>query len=89
MSSHKWVTPRELRYLARNKWTHARRKGLIESAVGKQCVDCGGEANQYDHRNYIKYLEVEPICGKCNSNRPEAYPPINGRKVYVPWMRGK
>lgn len=33
------------------------------------CVDCGGEATQYDHRDYLKPLEVDPVCRSCNKRR--------------------
>lgn len=36
------------------------------------CVDCGGEALHYDHRDYKKPLEVEPVCRKCNYSRGSA-----------------
>lgn len=33
------------------------------------CADCGAPASQYDHRDYKKPLEVEPVCRACNSAR--------------------
>ena len=36
------------------------------------CKDCGKPATQYDHRDYAKPLEVEPVCGRCNLERGAA-----------------
>ena len=36
------------------------------------CKDCGRSATQYDHRDYAKPLEVEPVCGRCNLKRSAA-----------------
>lgn len=33
------------------------------------CVDCGEPAAVYDHRDYYKPMEVEPVCHRCNSRR--------------------
>ena len=41
-----------------------------------KCVDCGETATVYDHRDYAKPLEVEPVCGSCNKNRG---PGLNGK----------
>jgi len=39
------------------------------------CVDCGEyRAQCYDHRDYTKPLEVEPVCGGCNKRRGPGYP---------------
>ena len=38
------------------------------------CVDCGKRANAYDHRDYNKPLEVEPVCHRCNNHRGPAIP---------------
>lgn len=34
-----------------------------------KCVDCGDAANEYDHRDYKKPMEVEPVCMGCNQLR--------------------
>ena len=36
------------------------------------CVDCGEKAQVYDHRDYNKPLEVDPVCQKCNCARGPA-----------------
>jgi hypothetical protein len=33
------------------------------------CVDCGDKASVYDHRDYNKPYEVDPVCRKCNLKR--------------------
>ena len=40
------------------------------------CVDCGKRAEHYDHRDYTKPLEVEPVCRSCNKLRGPAHPYI-------------
>lgn len=39
-----------------------------------KCKDCGIQASEYDHRNYTKPLEVEPVCGDCNKKRGKGFP---------------
>ena len=48
--------------------------GHLPSWVGMKCVDCGDDAYGYEHRDYRKPLEVEPICRKCNAARGSALP---------------
>lgn len=33
------------------------------------CVDCGLSAEEYDHRDYKKPMEVDPVCRECNAKR--------------------
>lgn len=37
-----------------------------------QCADCGKPASEYDHRDYLKPLEVEAVCRVCNERRGPA-----------------
>jgi len=37
-----------------------------------ECVDCGLRAVNYEHRDYNKPEEVDPICVKCNIKRGPA-----------------
>ena len=66
---------KKLRDKCKHKFAYARKKGQIEP-IGEhtKCVDCGEPAEMYDHRNYYKPLEVEPVCRKCNGQRGQAYP---------------
>jgi len=51
------------------------RNGKLEPITeDTKCADCGEPAVGYDHRNYYKPLEVEPVCRKCNRKRGPAYP---------------
>lgn len=46
-----------------------------------KCVDCGGQAKHYDHRDYNKPLEVEAVCQKCNMRRGPAIPNLKYKLV--------
>ncbi len=54
------------------------RTGLIPPPATLDCVDCGKPANQYDHRDYNKPMEVDAVCRSCNLLRGPAIP-VNGR----------
>ena len=47
------------------------KKGDIKPVTTLHCVDCGKQATCYDHRDYSKPLEVEPVCHSCNKLRGE------------------
>ncbi len=55
----------------------ARANGIVGRAIGKSlapphrclCVDCGKEASGYDHRDYLKPLDIVPVCQSCNMKR--------------------
>lgn len=36
------------------------------------CADCGGPAKEYEHREYLKPLDVVPVCRSCNLRRGPA-----------------
>ena len=38
------------------------------------CVDCGKPARNYDHRDYRKPLDVDPVCVSCNKQRGPGEP---------------
>ncbi len=46
--------------------------GQLKRAAEFSCVDCGKPARHYDHREYAKPLQVEPVCQKCNVRRGPA-----------------
>jgi hypothetical protein len=52
----------------------ARTNNILPPVAGQTCVDCGRPATCYDHRDYNKPLEVEPVCHACNSVRGAAIP---------------
>ena len=49
-------------------------KGLLTKASNCLCVDCGKQARDYDHRDYNKPLDVQPVCRRCNKLRGPAIP---------------
>lgn len=48
------------------------RKGELPLAKSCQCADCGRVAEQYDHRDYARPLDVQPVCRSCNFKRGPA-----------------
>jgi len=51
----------------------AKYKGLLPKLDGAiLCVDCGRSAIHYDHRDYLKPLDVVPTCQSCNFKRGRA-----------------
>src|SRR3972149_8706132 len=63
-------------HLARKKaaWRvfKAVQRGDLPKIETLQCVDCGQPARQYEHRDYSRPLEVEPVCHSCNALRGPA-----------------
>jgi hypothetical protein len=53
------------------------REGRLPSVKSQCCVDCGGPAAGYDHRNYDKPLDVVPVCRSCNQRRGPAFVAAN------------
>ena len=49
-------------------------KGFLVPAYEHDCVDCGAQAEDYDHRDYNKPLEVEPVCHRCNMKHGKGKP---------------
>lgn len=48
--------------------------GLVKKLPcdGINCVDCGKQATHWEHRDYRKPQEIEPICKSCNTKRGHA-----------------
>lgn len=42
------------------------KEGKLKRAARHKCVDCGKQAECYDHRDYDKPLDVVPVCFSCN-----------------------
>lgn len=61
--------------------TRAKQKGLLpDLSKGEYaCVDCGKAAQVYEHRDYGKPLDVEPVCHSCNQKRGTAIWPDASR----------
>lgn len=47
-------------------------RGLLPRASTLTCVDCGRQAQVYDHRDYDKPLAVDGVCRSCNTKRGPA-----------------
>ena len=59
------------------------KQGKIRPAHRFYCVDCGQPAKLYDHRDYSKPLEIEPVCRPCNTLRgPAEYRPKKDKEIY-------
>lgn len=43
-----------------------------------RCFDCPSRAEVYDHRDYLKPYEIEPVCKICNYKRG---PGKNGSRI--------
>lgn len=50
------------------------RNGYLKDPTALTCVDCGAPAKVYDHRDYNKPLDVDPVCHSCNATRGPALP---------------
>lgn len=55
--------------LARRLVSTAIRLGVMRPAKEFSCVDCGKPAAHYDHRDYNKPLDVDPVCLTCHGAR--------------------
>jgi DNA-binding CsgD family transcriptional regulator len=69
-------TCRPIKYRAQVSASHksarAIRSGILPSPKTLLCVDCGAQAQHYDHRDYLKPLDVVPTCISCNLKRGSA-----------------
>lgn len=59
---------------AHSKVASAILRGQLPEPSTLECVDCGVQAQCYDHRDYTKPLAVQPVCHSCNSLRGPGYP---------------
>lgn len=48
--------------------------GALPEAKTQRCVDCGERAEGWDHRDYSKPLDVQAVCGRCNTRRGPGAP---------------
>lgn len=58
--------------LASRKVRETVKKGKMLRVDTLKCLDCGRPAEVYDHRDYLKPLEVDPVCKACNWKRGPA-----------------
>ena len=61
-------------YKAHQYIKQAIRDGYLPRPTTLTCLDCGAPAQVYDHRDYNKPLDVEPVCHACNVRRGPALP---------------
>ena len=66
-------------YLAHKAVARSIAIGEMPKATSLICVDCGKQAEQYDHRDYGKPLEVAPVCRSCNCLRGASTDKIRDR----------
>ena len=59
-------------HYAQKRARKAVREGKLRPPTDFDCVDCGAPATGYDHRDYAKPLDVEPVCTGCNNRRGSA-----------------
>ena len=52
--------------------TRAIRNGQLPKPHTRSCVDCGRQAEEYDHRNYTHPMDVVAVCHRCNMRRGPA-----------------
>ena len=70
---------RDNAHKARDTLAYAKVMGKLPRADTMLCVDCGKQADRYDHRDYRRPLDVEPVCLKCNAARGEGMNPYTER----------
>jgi len=57
------------KYRARQKVQYAIRSGKLPRAKECICFDCNNQASHYHHEDYLKPLEVIPLCNSCHRKR--------------------
>lgn len=51
--------------------------GALLPARAHVCTDCGSPAVCYDHRDYSRPLDVQPVCIGCNWRRGPGLPSVS------------
>lgn len=70
-----------VQYQAHHAVAVAIRNGSLARPADFACVDCGKPAIEYDHRDYSKPLQVDPVCRRCNLLRGHAVGHITPRTI--------
>jgi hypothetical protein len=52
---------------------YAINRGDMKRAHEHLCSDCGRQARDWDHRDYLRPLAVEAVCRTCNQRRGVAF----------------
>jgi hypothetical protein len=69
----RWGGPYKLaKSKVHNAVARAIKQGALPRPATMDCTDCGKPAAQFDHRDYTKPLQVEPVCRRCNILRGPA-----------------
>lgn len=71
------------KYQAHKAVAQARKNGTLANPNNFVCVDCGDTAVEYDHRDYSKPLDVEPVCRRCNLRRGPAVGHLTTRNQHA------
>lgn len=71
-SSSRYKAMSKLRGAAASALAAEVKNGRIPRADTLSCTDCGRPAEAYDHRDYTKPLQVDPVCRSCNVMRGPA-----------------
>jgi hypothetical protein len=81
---------REESLRATSEVSKAIKRGHMKPAREHVCVDCGATARDWDHRDYTKPLDVDPVCKPCNIRRGVAFDSVlrpAGAPPVVPFVR--
>jgi len=63
--------------------------GWLVRASALICVDCGKQARDYDHRDYERPLDIDPVCRRCNQKRGPAKQYQAFHAEYFEYLRAK
>lgn len=74
LACHKWWGAKTGAAVAMKAVNDAVRRGELAPAKSCTCADCGAPAIDYDHRDYNRPLDVQPVCRSCNKKRGPAIP---------------
>lgn len=71
LESRRQRDKRSLYYILAHRYVEvAVRCGDLKKLDGTvACADCRSPAKVYDHRDYTKPLQVDPVCRRCNHKR--------------------
>ncbi|MEJ7746316.1 MAG: hypothetical protein WKF61_06115, partial [Luteimonas sp.] len=75
------------------RWWQQRSHSLVQVAIKRgflpnlktgeyACMDCGAVAVEYDHRDYGRPFDVDPVCRSCNKQRGTAIWPTAERFLF-------
>ena len=81
------VNQLRLRSVARSRVGNAIRKGTLSKATQFMCVDCGKPAECWDHRDYTKPLDVDPVCRPCDVLRGPGLPATDSPDMEIDWIK--